>query len=80
LLEELAARGQTTNHLLNNLFEGYKVTSDKSFVSYIKKKKEDYNDSTVPMEPDTLMYQASNYYVTSVRRTDYCARSTSQTS
>jgi hypothetical protein len=66
LVEELAARGETTSHLLNNLFEGYKVASDKEFVSYIKKKRDEYNDSTTPMEPDTLMYQAANYYITSV--------------
>ena len=51
--------------MLNGLFEGYKVASDKSFVAYICKKRDEYNDSTVAMELDTLMYQASNYYVTS---------------
>jgi hypothetical protein len=66
LIEELAARGETTSHLLNDLFEGYKVTSDKGFLAYIRKKKEEYDDSTTPMEADTLMYQASNYYVSSV--------------
>ena len=66
LVEELAACGESTNHLLDNLFEGNKIASDKSFVAYICKKRDEYNDSTVSMEPDTLMYQASNYYVTSV--------------
>ena len=35
LVEELAARGDSTNHLLNNLCEGYKVASDKSFIAYL---------------------------------------------
>ena len=72
LVEELAARGEATSHLLNSLFDGYKVASDKNFlVSYIKKKKEEYNDSSTPIEPDTLMYQASNYYVASVEAEEW---------
>ena len=71
LVEELAARGETTNHLLNDLFEGYKVASDKGFVAYIRKKKEEYNDSINPIDPDTLMYQASNYYVTSIEAEEW---------
>ena len=71
LVEELAARGESTNHLLNDLFEGYKVASDKRFVAYIRNKRDEYNDSTVTMEPDTLMYQASNYYVTSVEAEEW---------
>jgi hypothetical protein len=39
LVEELATRGKTTQHLIINLFEGYKVTSNKSFISYIKQSK-----------------------------------------
>ena len=71
-VEELAAQGETTIHLINNLFEEYKVASDKSFVAYIQKNKRDeYNDSTAPMEPDTLMYPASNYYVTSVEAEEW---------
>jgi hypothetical protein len=31
LVEELAARGETTSHLLNDLFEGYKVASSRTF-------------------------------------------------
>ena len=71
LVEELAACGESTNHLLSDIFEGYKVASDKSVVAYIHKKGDQYNDSTVPMEPDTLMYQASNYYVTSVKAEEW---------
>ena len=43
LVEELAARGESTNHLLDDLFEGYKVASDKSFVAYIRKKRDEYS-------------------------------------
>ena len=55
LVEELAAHGESTNHLLNDRFEGYKVASDKSFVANIRKKRDEYNDSTVPMEPGIWM-------------------------
>ena len=48
LVEELAARTESTNHLLNDLFEGYKVASDKNFVAYIRKRRNEYNDSTTP--------------------------------
>lgn len=65
-VEELAAQGETANHLLNDLCKGYKVASNKGFSSYIQKKRDDYSDSTTPMDADTLMYQVSNYYVTSV--------------
>jgi hypothetical protein len=36
LVDKLAARGETMMHLVNHLFEGYKSTSDKQFVKYIK--------------------------------------------
>ena len=64
LVKELATRGETTQHLVINLFEGYKVASDKSFVSYIKRKQDDYNDGKSTLTSDALMYLATNYYNT----------------
>ena len=42
-VEKLAARGETTSHLLNDLFKGYNVASDKGFVAYIRKKRDEYS-------------------------------------
>ena len=64
LVEELATRGETTQHLVINLFEGYKVASDKSSVSYIKRKQDDYNDTKSTLTSDTLMDLTTNYYNT----------------
>jgi hypothetical protein len=36
LVEELAARGETTSHLLIDLFSGYRSASDKPFVGYTR--------------------------------------------
>lgn len=50
--KELAARGATTNNLLNNLFKAYKEASDKTFVTYILENESKYYDEgttfTVP--------------------------------
>jgi len=66
LVDELAARGQTRNHLLTNLFQGYKVASNKTFVAYIKNKQDQYNENSINMEANKLMDFASNYYATLV--------------
>ncbi|GAX10178.1 hypothetical protein FisN_3Lu402 [Fistulifera solaris] len=66
LLEGLAARGETTNDLLANLFKGYKAASDRTFVNYILKKEEDYHEG-LPMTPDHLMNLADNKYKTLVQ-------------
>ena len=44
LLEGLASRGETTNDLLSNLFKGYLAASDHTFVKYINRKQEEYDD------------------------------------
>jgi hypothetical protein len=61
LLEGLTSRDETTNDLLTNLFKGYKAASDKTFVAYIKKKEEDYDEGqNIP--PENLMILAANKY------------------
>ena len=71
LIEELATRGETTQHLVINLFEGYKVASDRNFVAYIKRKQDDYNDGKSTLTPDTLMYLTTNYYNTLLEAGDW---------
>ena len=66
LVDELAARGETTSHLLNDLFEGYKAASDSEFTNYIKHKQQEYNDGTTPIHAATLMYLATNFYLSAV--------------
>ena len=44
LLEGLASRGETTNNLRSNLFKGYQAVSDHTFVKYINRKQEEYDD------------------------------------
>jgi hypothetical protein len=61
LVDELAARGETTSHLLNDLFEGHKAASDKEFVKYVKTKQQEHNDGDTPIEAAKLMHLASNF-------------------
>ena len=46
LLDQLAARGETSTDMLSNLFTGYLAAKDKAFVSYIDKKLELYEEGT----------------------------------
>jgi hypothetical protein len=44
LVDSLSARGEETSDLLVNLFKGYGACSDKSFVDYIRRKQERYDE------------------------------------
>jgi hypothetical protein len=57
----LAARGESTQDLLPNLFKGYKAASDKKFVAYIEKKEEDYDDGEA-MTAEHVMELALNKF------------------
>jgi hypothetical protein len=57
----LAARGETSNDLLINLFKGYKAASDRQFVEYIHKKQDSYDEGDALSE-DRLMLLALNKY------------------
>ena len=63
--DQLAARGETTHDLLANLFKGYLSSKDPTFVRYIEKKQEDYDDGAT-FTVDSLMNLASNKYKTLV--------------
>ena len=61
LIDSLTARGETTQDLLANLFKAYKAVSDREFVSYIRKKEDEYEEG-VNVDTDTLMLQADNKF------------------
>jgi hypothetical protein len=61
LIDSLAARGETSNDLLTNLFKGYESATDKTFVDYIGRKKERYEEGE-DVTSDALMDQANSKY------------------
>ena len=72
LMNSLAARGATTQDLLANLFNRYAAASDKAFVNYIKKKKEDYDEGN-DILPNQLMVLAANKYKAMVESKEWRA-------
>jgi hypothetical protein len=58
----LEARGEKTDDLVINLFKAYLNVADQNFVEYMKKKKDDYDEGTATLEPETLMTHALNKY------------------
>jgi hypothetical protein len=58
----LQARGEKTDDLIINLFKAYLNVADQNFVEYMKKKKDDYDEGTTTLEPETLMTHALNKY------------------
>ena len=61
LIDSLAARGETTQDLLTNLFKGYQAASDKVFVSYIGRKLEKYEEGET-ITSEALMHLGNNKY------------------
>ena len=66
-IQGLEARGETSEDLLDNLFKGYKVASDRTFVQYIEMKETEYFDGA-DIVPDKLMRLAENKYASLVER------------
>ena len=62
-MENLAARGATTQDLLTDLFKAYKQASDQKFVEYIELKESDYEDGS-DITAEQLMTLAQNKYQT----------------
>ena len=60
LLDQLAARGETSTDMLSNLFTGYLAAKDRSFVAYIDKKLELYKETNIT--PNQLMLWARKKY------------------
>ena len=64
-VQSLAARQETSNDLLVNLFSGYLAASDQTFRDYIKRKKEEYDKSRgAVISAESLMQLAKNKYDT----------------
>ena len=63
LLEGLSARGETMHDLLTNLFKGYQAATDHTFVKYIERKQEEYEDGA-EMTSTSLMNLADKKYKT----------------
>jgi hypothetical protein len=61
LIDSLAARGETTQDLLSNLFKGYNAVNDKVFVSYIGRKLEKYEEGE-SMTSEMLMQLGNNKF------------------
>ena len=62
----LKARGQRTDDMMTNLFRGYLAASDRDFVTYILRKKDEYEDGE-DITDSSLMSLALNKYKTQVR-------------
>jgi hypothetical protein len=78
LVNSLAARGQSTQELLANLFKGYKAATEDVFVKYIEKKEEDYDEGH-DIQPMRLMELARNKYKTMVEENKWKAPSEDST-
>jgi len=74
LIQELKARGETSNDLLINLFKGYKAAADSKFVEYIEKREDEYEDGEI-LEPEMLMTKAANKYKTLLLKEKWMAPS-----
>ena len=57
----LTARGETSTDRLTNLFKGYAECSDKTFVVYMARKQEDYEDGK-DTTPEQTMQTADNRF------------------
>ena len=57
----LTAWGETSTDLLTNLFKLYAKCSDKTFVAYMARKQEDYEDGK-DMTPGQTMQTADNRF------------------
>jgi len=63
-VEDLAAGGQTSDDLLVYLFRSYLVVKDTNFNSYIRRKKEEYDEPrNIPFPPEELMDLALTKYL-----------------
>jgi hypothetical protein len=71
----LQARGESTDDLIINLFKAYLNVADQNFVEYMKKKKDDYDEGTTILEPETLMTHALNKYHILVQEHKWKSRS-----
>ena len=62
LLAALYWTGKITQDLLQNLFKGYLVVTNPSFVAYIKEKHNDYKNGFIILNPKLLMQLVANKF------------------
>jgi hypothetical protein len=71
LVDQLGARGATTQDLLINLFKGYKACKDQLFLSYVTNIEDQHEDGTKSMSATELMNKTSNYYKKRITHNDH---------
>ena len=69
-VQQLQARGETTQDLLANLLRAYKTSPDSEIVDYVKQKTNDY-DKGQEFTADSLMHLVGNKYVTRSNEEDF---------
>jgi hypothetical protein len=75
LIDALNARRAPVPELLTNLFAGYLSCNDSTFVKYIKRKEEGYEDGSIELTGDVLMQMALEKYKTMVSKQQWLKKS-----
>jgi hypothetical protein len=65
-VQQLQARGETTQDLLANLLRAYKTSPDSEIVDYVKQKTNDYDEGQ-EFTADSLMHLVGNKYVIKIQ-------------
>jgi hypothetical protein len=69
-VQQLQARGESTQDLFANLLQAYKTSPDADLVDYVKQKINDYNEGH-DLTADELMHMVGNKYVTRLGESDF---------
>jgi hypothetical protein len=69
-VQQLQARGESTQDLFANLLQAYKTSPDANLVKYVKQKINDYNEGD-DLTADELMHMVGNKYVTRSGESDF---------
>jgi hypothetical protein len=72
--QSLAARNETSQDLLVNVFKAYKAVRDQEFVKYIEQKESNYEDGN-NLNHKSLMTMADNKFKNPVQKKKWCAPS-----
>jgi hypothetical protein len=78
LISALRARSQLIPNLLTTLFTAYKSCADTTFVKYIARKEEAYEDGTTTISDAQLMQQALEKYKNLTERGDWLKKTDSE--
>jgi len=69
-VQQLQARGESTQDLFANLLQAYKTSPDADLVDYVKQKINDYDEGH-DLTADELMHMVGNKYVTRLGESDF---------